>query len=61
MADKKTVTIMVRGVPADIHRRFKAQCALAGRTLSGAVLDYIEACVHAEEILEEKKRTVATK
>ena len=55
---EKTITVMVRGVPPHVHREFKATCALQGKTLSGALREYMEAEAEARMILEQR-RTVA--
>ena len=53
------MTVMIRNIPPEVHREFKATCALQGKTLSGALREYMQAEAEARVILEERRHALA--
>lgn len=51
-----SVTIQVRNVPAELHRRLKARAALAGRSLSDYLLDEIRRAAERPTVAELRAR-----
>lgn len=38
----KESAVIIRNVPADVHRKLKAKAALEGKTMQGVILELIE-------------------
>ena len=45
-AGKQTVELVVRGIPPDIRRHFKAKCSAAGLSMNETLIQYMRMVAH---------------
>lgn len=45
---KRTVTMLLRNIPADLRARFKGWCDVRGYTMVGKLRDHMVACVKGD-------------
>lgn len=45
---KRTVSMLLRNIPADVRARFKAWCDTRGYTMVGKLRDHMLACIRGE-------------